>query len=242
VDELQQIKNQVWFYEFPLPDGTTTTCYLPPEVAKIHATREKVLRQYLGSADSAGKTALDVSCHEGFFSLVLGDYFEKVTGIDKNEDSLVLARRMSSFLGKKNVSFQYCPVEDASSDMKSDFVLCYGLIYHIENPLQVLRQLAELTEKVLCIETQVLPFTLSYRMEDGHYMNQREVKGLFGLCPDYPTSKEGGLTEYALVPTQDALVYLLQNFGFQNIQVYKPVAEDYEQFVRGSRIILFAER
>jgi len=242
MDELQQIKDQIWFYEFPLPDGTTTQCYLPPEVAKIHATREKVLRRYLASSNVSRDTALDVSCHEGFFSLILSEYFTRVTGIDKNEESLALAKRMGTFLKKDHVFFLNCPVEEAPSGLKSDFVLCYGLIYHIENPLQVLRKLSALTTSVLCIETQILPFSVSFCMEDGHYMNQRELKGMFGLCPDYPDSKEGGLTEYALVPTRDALLHILRNLGFSNIFVYEPQADDYEQFVRGSRIILFAER
>lgn len=239
---LEQIKSHLWFYEFPLPDGTTTACYLPPEVAKIHATREKVLRRYLAASGLPGETALDVSCHEGFFSLVLGEYFKTVVGIDKNERSLELAKRMGAFLEKDRVAFRRCPVEEAPASLKSEFVLCYGLVYHIENPLQVLRKLAFLAEKTLCVETQVFPLSVSCRMEDGHYMNQRDVTGLFALCPDYPDSKEGGLTEYALVPNRDAVVYLLRNLGFRAVSVYEPEDGDYEQFVRGSRIIVFAEK
>ena len=242
MDELTRIKSHPWFYEFPLPDGTKTTSYLPPEVAKIHNTREHVLRRYLESARHPRSTALDVSCHEGFFSQVLGEYFTRVTGIDKNQGSLDLARQMGTFLKKQHVSFQLCPVEEAPASMRSDFVLCYGLIYHIENPMQVLRKLGELTNRVLCIETQVLPFSASCRIEDGYYQNQRELKGLFGLCADYPESKEGGLTNYALVPTQDAVVFMLKELGFKAIDVYNPTKDDYEQFVRGSRIILFAEK
>lgn len=242
MNDLQFIKNRTWFYEFSLPDGTKTSCYLPAYIAKIHETREKVLRDYLKSNKISKNTALDVSCHEGFFSLILSEYFSTVYGIDKNVDSLNLADIMKNFLGKKNVSFQHCPIEDAPLSMKSDFVLCYGLVYHIENPMQVLRKLASLTGKVLCIETQVLPFSMSCRIEDGCYDNQRNLKGLFGLCSDYPTSKEGGLTEYALVPSLDAITYMLEQLGFASVSVYEPVAGDYEQFVRGSRVIIFAEK
>lgn len=242
MDELQRIKSQSWFYEFPLPDGTTTTSYLPPEVAKIHSTRELVLRRYLEASNCPKNTGLDVSCHEGFFSLVLAEYFNSVTGIDKNQGSLDLARQMTGFLKKTHISYRHCPVEEAPAELQSDFVLCYGLIYHIENPMQVLRKLAELTRNVLCIETQVLPFSATCRIEDGNYQNQRELKGLFGLCADYPDSKEGGLTRYALVPTQEAVVFMLKELGFKTIDVYNPAPGDYEQFVRGSRIILFAEK
>jgi len=242
MDELQQIKSHRWFYEFPLPDGTKTSSYLPPHIAKIHTTREKALREYITAGGFSQNTALDVSCHEGFFSQILGEYFKTVVGIDKNEGSLDLAKKMGSFLKKDHVSFRLCPVEEAPPSLKSDFVLCFGLLYHIENPMQVLRGLSELTGKALCIETQILPFSMACRVEDGYYDNQRDLKGLFGLCPDYPSSKEGGLTEYALVPSQDALLYMLGELGFSSINVYQPAQDDYEQFVRGSRIILLAER
>jgi hypothetical protein len=80
------------------------------------------------------------------------------------------------------------------------------------------------------------------QIEDGYYTNQRETKGMFGLCMDYPDSKEGGLTELALVPSRDALVSLLGVFGFTRIRFYEPVEGDYEQFVRGHRVILYAEK
>lgn len=242
MDTLQKIKSHSWFYEFTLPDGSKTKSYLSDEVAKIHTTREKVLREFLSGKNHSKQSALDVSCHEGFFSVVLSDYFKKVVGIDKNTSSLDLARQMGTFLKKDNISFEHYALEDVPLSLSSDFVLCYGLIYHIENPLYILRKLAELSKNVLCIETQVLPFSMNCQIEDGHYLNQRPLKGLFGLCPDYPESKEGGLTQYALVPSKDAIVYLLKEFGFTSIQIYKPNTEDYEQFIRGSRIILFATK
>jgi tRNA (mo5U34)-methyltransferase len=93
-DELIWVKQQNWFYEFRLPDGTKTDCYLTDEVRKIHMTREKALRQYLAEVPSDWQTAIDVSCHEGFFTHVLSDRFHSVVGIDKNSNSLEKAARM----------------------------------------------------------------------------------------------------------------------------------------------------
>ncbi len=44
-DLLRQAHARRWFYEFDLPDGTTTPSYLPPGVAQIHTTRLAMLWQ-----------------------------------------------------------------------------------------------------------------------------------------------------------------------------------------------------
>jgi tRNA (mo5U34)-methyltransferase len=242
MDELQQIKQEKWFYEFTLPDGTKTECYLPASVRKIHETREMALRKYLETIGERFSSGLDVSCHEGYFSLVLADYFKNVTGIDKNQDSLGKAIRIAKFLGHAEIAFENSSVENWPDGKGADFVLCYGLLYHVENPIQVLRKLSALTRKAIGIETHVLPFQISGPLEDGHYLWQRELTGMFGLCRDYSHSKEGGLTDVALVPSRDALVFLLKEFGFNTINFYQPVPDDYEQFVRRSRVIVFAEK
>jgi ubiquinone/menaquinone biosynthesis C-methylase UbiE len=241
---LDVVKQQNWFYEFTLPDGSRTNSYLPAFIRPIHSTREKVLQLFLEEFKQSGsvKTALDVSCHEGYYSLLLADHFDDVVGIDKNADSLDKAKLITGVMDRKNIRYVHTSLEAWEDDVPRDFVLCFGLLYHIENPVEVIRKLADLTKKAICIESQVLPIDSTMQIEDGYYTNQRETKGMFGLCMDYPDSKEGGLTELALVPSRDALVSLLGVFGFTRIRFYEPVEGDYEQFVRGHRVILYAEK
>jgi tRNA (mo5U34)-methyltransferase len=132
MSKLEDIRNQKWFYEFTLPDGSKTESYLPVEVKNIHKTRERVLRSYIENNRKDLSTAIDVSCHEGYFSLVLTEYFEKVAGIDKNADSLAKAVQITSLISKSEIHFANSSVEDWNE--RADFVLCYGLIYHVENP------------------------------------------------------------------------------------------------------------
>ena len=105
-----------------------------------------------------------------------------------------------------------------------------------------MRKLAALAWKTLCIETQVLPYDLNGPIEDGSYLWQRNLNGLFGLCVDYSHRPEGGLTDLALVPSRQALDFLLKQFGFKTVTFYKPEPDDYEQFVRNHRVIVFAEK
>lgn len=242
MDELNSVKQQKWFYEFTLPDGTKTESYLPEIARQVHLTREKALRGYLGKVSDNCESALDVSCHEGFFSLLLKDYFNHVVGVDKNAESLVKAKQIAHLLGHPDIIFNNSSLEDWAEDQNADFVLCFGLLYHVENPIQILRKLALLTKKALCIETQILPYNLSGFIEDGSYLWQRELNGLFGLCVDYSHRAEGGLTDLALVPSRQALEFLLKQFGFKTVDFYTPEPNDYEQFVRGHRVIVLAEK
>jgi ubiquinone/menaquinone biosynthesis C-methylase UbiE len=241
-NKLNQVKSQKWFYEFCLPDGTKTESYLPEVARQIHVTREKVLRSFLSSLSDGYATAMDISCHEGFYSLVLAEYFKNVTGLDKNDESLAKAKQISTLLGHTEIIFKNSSVELWDEKQQSDFVLCFGLLYHVENPIQILRKLALLTKKTLCIETQVLPYNISGQIEDGSHLWQRDLNGLFGLCVDYSKRPEGGMTDIALVPSRQAIEFLLKQFGFSTVTFYKPVSDDYEQYVRNQRVIVCAEK
>jgi tRNA (mo5U34)-methyltransferase len=241
-NDLSQIKGQKWFYEFSLPDGTKTQSYLPEVARQIHPTREKALRNYLKIKQGYFENALDISCHEGYFSLVLTDYLPSVVGIDKNPDSLKKAKQISRVMGHPEIEFNNSSLENWPGHKGADFVLCYGLLYHVENPIEILRKISALTKKVVCIETQVLPFNLSGPIEDGSYQWQREVQGLFGLCVDYSQSPEGGMTDLAMIPSKNGLEFLLKQFGFKSVSYYEPDSSDYEQFSRGHRVIVFAEK
>ena len=243
-NKLNTVKNQQWFYEFTLPDGSITNSYLPDFVRPIHYTREKALHIFLNEFGKTGsfKKAVDISCHEGYYTLILSKYFEEVAGIDKNEGSMEKAKLITEVIGNKNINYVLTTLEAWEDVEPRDFVLCYGLLYHIENPVEIIRKLAAITKKAICIESQILPADNHMQVEDGCYKKLRDIKGTFGLCMDYPTLKEGGLSDLALVPSRDALVALLEYFGFINIRFYQPLEGDYEQFVRGHRVILYAEK
>lgn len=241
-DLLDTVKNQKWFYEFNLPDGSKTESYLPEIARQIHVTRENALRQYLGTMDKSFSTAMDISCHEGFFSLILAEYFKNVTALDKNQETLVKAKQITTLLNRSEIRFENSSVELWDEKLGADFVLCYGLLYHVENPIQILRKLAAITKKTVCIETQVLPYDMNGVIEDGSYMWQRDLNGLFGLCVDYSHRPEGGMTDLAVVPSRRAIEFLLKQFGFKTVNFYKPEPNDYEQFTRNHRVIVIAEK
>jgi len=245
-DDLRRVRQRKWFYEFDLPDGSRTDSDLPAEVRHIHSSRidklRHVIARYVDPAERS--SALDLASHEGYFSVELSRHFASVRGLELRDDSIEAARLITRALDISNVVYEQADLTTLSFDerLKADFVLVYGLLYHLENPIQVIRLASALARTHILIETQVFPYDISGRLEDGNYRWQREVQGVFSLSADYADRREGGSTDIALVPSLNALVFLLRHFGFGTIEVVPSDERDYEQFYRRSRVVLYARR
>jgi ubiquinone/menaquinone biosynthesis C-methylase UbiE len=243
-DLLEWAKERVWFYEFQLPDGSVTRTDIPPAVLEIHRTRQRHLERLISSRvdDPSRLSALDLASHEGYYSFVLAKHFAQVVGVEQRAESIDSATKMQQLLGVSNVRFQHASVEHLEVAQAADFVLMFGLLYHVQDPIGILQRAAELSRKFLCIETQVLPFDACGLVENGHYLWTRPLQGLFGLVADNPERREGGQTRVAMVPTINALTWLLGQLGFSEVVVVPPEASDYEQFLRRQRVIVFTRR
>ena len=68
------------------------------------------------------------------------------------------------------------------------------------------------------------------------------MQGVFSLSADYSTAREGGSTDLALVPSLNALLFLLRTFGFETLHVLESAPDDYEQFRRGSRVVVYGSK
>jgi len=245
-DDLAAAKNRTWFYRFELPDGTQTTSDIPAEVDQIHKSRRDKLRWVIAELvdDSSRSDALDLASHEGYFSVELARHFSSVRGLEIRDESIEAARLITRAMGAGNVSYQKADLQTMrSSDCEpADFVLLYGLLYHLENPIHTLRLASELSRKYILIETQIFPYDVAGKVEDGHYRWQRDVHGVFCLSMDDTANREGGSTDIALVPSLNALLHLMRTFGFRHVEVLASPEDDYEQFRRGSRVVVFGRK
>jgi tRNA (mo5U34)-methyltransferase len=244
--EIAAIKERAWFYEFELPDGSRTKTDLPDEVRLIHTSRRDKLRRIVQRHVKRAETltALDLASHEGYFSVELARHFAHVRGFDYRAEHINAARLIAHGLGIKNISFDRADLQSMQFDeaLCADFVLVFGLLYHLEDPIHTIRLACKLARHHILIETQVFPFDISGRMEEGYYQWQHNVEGVFALVGDNPAVGTGGSSDLALVPSLNALVYLLKRFGFETLEIVEPDAEDYEQFRRGSRVVIYGCR
>ena len=108
--------------------------------------------------DLRGRSVLDIGCNAGFFSLEckrLGA--DRVVGVDVNQgtdhDFLAQARFAAAELG---LEVEYREQDFLGlDDGPFDVVLFLGVLYHLEDPLRALDKLAELTRRLLVVESYV---------------------------------------------------------------------------------------
>lgn len=236
-----------WFYEFELPNGVKTKSICPEGVRQLHLFRRNILHEVIQAhfGDQVGSlSALDIGSHEGYYTLELAKRFESVQGIEKNAESFAASKMIFNVFNVYNVELicdDLMSVENSRLRI-ADFVLLYGVIYHLENPVSLLRKAASLTSRVLLIETQCLNFDIEAKIDWGTYESQKKVQGVFGVVSDDPEAREGGMTEIALVPSLNALVSVLKTMGFSTITKIPVLDRKCEQFYRDRRAILLCIR
>ena len=244
---LQQVRARQWFYEFELPDGTRTPSYLPPGVEKIHTTRLALMEQALDAAlgsDVSRLSAVDLACHQGWFAMHLARRgFREVVGVDGRDHHLADASLVARALGMRNFRTLRADLEDAKpADIgEFDVTLMLGLLYHLENPVRMLRLARAVTRRLMLIESQVVP-NLSGVVDWGSHHFQRHMVGAFGIIDETEEGhgNETGIRGICLAPSIEALEWLLKRVGFARVERLLPPPDGYEQLVNHKRAMFAA--
>ena len=153
--------------------------------------------------------ALDAGCGVGFFSQTLAEFGLAVCGFDGRAENVAEARRRFP-----EIPFEQADVQDRGILQLGafDLVLCFGLIYHLENPFLAIRNLRAITGKCLLLESMCLPG------EKAHML----------LRPE-PRQEDQSLTDVACYPSEVSLVKMLYRSGFA--LVYRVLAlPDHDDF------------
>ena len=184
-------------------------------------------------------TCLDLASHEGYFATALARRMKHVLGVDMNAASITAARNMARLQGIDNVDFKlgHANALDRLDIAPADIVLVFGLIYHTEDPITVLRHASEHCRTAMYIETQLTNLELVGPVEWGSYRSQRPIEGTFYLVED-DFNREGGTTGMALIPSAKAIAYVLSRFGFQDVHHLEASAPWQEQLARKSRGVI----
>ena len=142
-------------------------------------------------------TALDAGCGLGFFAKILRDAGLDVHGFDGRLENVEEARRR--FPG---ISFQQGDAQSVEirSLGRFDLVLCFGLLYHLENPMSAIRNLHALTGKCLLVESMCFP-------DEEPWMLLREERPL----------EDQSLTDIAFYASEGCLVKMLYRAGFSAV-------------------------
>jgi SAM-dependent methyltransferase len=241
---LARVRARPWFYEFDLPDGSVTTTYLPPGVAAIHTTRLAMLWRALARHAFDGLRVVDIACHQGYFATHLARKgCREVVAIDARAEHVADVALIAQAYGLHNVRTMQADINtlDPKPLGTFDVTLMLGLLYHVENPVGVLRLARALTRGVCVIETQVTP-NMSGVVDWGSYRFQRPMVGSLAIIDETAETHapEASTTGICLCPSLEALVWLLGKVGFARVERIAPPEDAYEQHASGKRVMVAA--
>jgi len=250
----QQIREGIashgpWFYRFEFEGGLETTSALPASVVDIFETRRRmvdsVVDRHFG-ARLAQIECLDIGCHEGFYSLAMARKgVRRVVGIDAREENLSRARFVADAMGVSGIEYRKGRVETLTADpgRTFDLTLFLGVLYHVEDPMRCLREVAAVTGEMCVIETQVVADVEGYA-EWGSREWTRPYAGIIAVIDEAPEFNDGnretGISPMATCPSPKALRYMLRQAGFSRVEMVDPPPGAYEQHARGKRVVCAA--
>lgn len=247
-ESIESVLARKWFYRFELPGNRVTDTYVDEEALRFHADRLEMLNGALDEAFAGsleGKTCLDIACHQGFYALNLAQRGLRVRGVDVRQEHVDAANLMKSALGVEDVVFGCRDITDCTADdfEQADVVLLLGLIYHLEDPIRILRLARALTKRVCVIETQVAS-PAEHTVSWGSGTASKQMKGYFAVIDEVAEADsnnlETGLSGLCLCPSKDAILWVLDAIGFSKVEVIAPVSGAGEALFAETRLMVKA--
>jgi len=86
------------------------------------STENRIKQYKLNSYLSHEKTALDIGCNSGFFSLIISDNLKKIDGVEINPFLIDMGNEVKQFINNTNCSFFVTSFEKYFSDKKYDLI------------------------------------------------------------------------------------------------------------------------
>lgn len=181
-----------WWHRIKLSDGTVT-----PGICFHGKDDEDYATNRFGlPLDLKGKTVLDIGCWDGYFSFeaekrgaktIIGiDIFQNFEqGGNFGTKGFVFAKENL----KSKVQFENIDLMNASSCFKPfDVTFFFGVLYHTQNPVGLLKALSDLTKEYALIETTICDSDKSVLEIRAGYENDStnlfypSIKGMGDLC------------------------------------------------------------
>ena len=189
-----------------------------PLAQELTRARQDFIQRFLAEIRTKAvlRDALDVGCGVGYLSKFLLDLGFEVVAMDGREENIIEARKRYP-----GITFLTADAERLRNEVEPhDLVLCAGLLYHLENPFRVIRNLHALTQKVLILESMCTP-----------------GPGAAMELLDEGSSEDQGLNFVAFYPTEECLVKMLYRSGFPFVYLFQRLPEHslYRQSARRKR-------
>jgi SAM-dependent methyltransferase len=172
------------------------------------------------------ESAADVGCGVGHFSQFLSELGLQVVAMDGRQENVDEGARRCP-----GITFLVRDVEDQTLPQVGtfDLVLCFGLLYHLENPFRAIRNLYSMTAKVLLVEAMCVP----------------GKESSLELMDEYQVEDQA-LNYVAFYPTESCIIKMLYRAGFPFVYRFRvlPANEHLKTTLwkRKARTILVASK
>lgn len=237
-----------------LPHGLTTydedEARRPIEFTRVSNLVEHAFPPLLEACGGSleGKRVLDVACNCGGFSIEATKHgCDSVLGVDIVDHYVEQATFLKNALGLDNAEFQTLDVEDITEENIGlfDVTFCFGLLYHLENPVLSMRKIAEVTKEYMLIDTEVL------KIPKGKQFTKRPLwamnfpvtgtdEGQHRTTSRWRYAKDRPI-QYA--PSEKGVIQLMEALGFSKVEKIEPTDATVEKrYHRGRRASFLATR
>ena len=128
----------------------------------------------------ADKTVLDVGCGVGHLAQFFVRAGSKVVCVDGREENIVALQSQYPNLTAHVVNVD---TDSLVKFGKFDIVFCYGLLYHLENPLRALRNMKAVCGELLLLETLICDHSLPLLQLVDEPLIENQALGGLGCRP-----------------------------------------------------------
>ena len=152
-----------------LKDGQTTMSSENMLLAEsaMWTSIAKTISLFTNKEDRPHMKAVDLGCLEGGYSVELAKMGFDTLGIEARQENIDKCNFVKDNLGLSNLHFAMDDVRNLPKYGKFEVNICYGLLYHLNDPVAFLKTVSECTTKVLLLNTHFAP-DRDLRYELGH--------------------------------------------------------------------------
>lgn len=189
-----------------------------------------------------GLRVLDVGCSCGGFSVEASKRgAEYVLGIDTADRYIEQANFIKEALELKNVEFKKMHIEDVEEATVGQFdvVFCFGILYHLENPVFAMRKLSNVCRRIMLVDCTVMRKWFDH--DPLWRMNFPPVATLSDRDASTSLWREKKYCQFT--PNAEAVSNLLHFLGFANVRRLKPRVRGLEkEYYTGKWVTFLAIR
>ena len=187
-----------------------------------------------------GKRVLDIACNCGGFAVIAAQAgAEQVVGIDVEDHYLEQANFIRDALALDNLEYRKLHIEDLSPETVGtfDLVLCFGILYHLENPVLSLKRIASVAKDVLVVDTTLMRIpVINNLLKRWPMWHMKCVPAVDDTAWNITTSRWRKTEFLQFYPNPAAVIELMRYVGFGNARQLPATAKGLEpRYYGGTR-------